>query len=172
MVMNMVLSSYGLEKYCNSLIESSFYMKRLIKYKSQGENETSIGLLPHTDKTFMSIISTNEVKGLQIKTPQGEWIDFEPSPSKFILLVGEAFMAWSNGKVYCPLHRVLARGNKERWSIGIFCFIRGILQVPEELLDHENPLKFKPFSNLEFLQYCKLQGASTNEAAIQTYCGI
>ncbi|KAG8388307.1 hypothetical protein BUALT_Bualt02G0111900 [Buddleja alternifolia] len=84
----------------------------------------------------------------------------------------ESCQAWSNGRVHSPLHRVLARGNKERWSIGIFCFIRGILQVPEELLDHENPLKFKPFSNLEFHQYCNLQGVSTTEPAIQTYCGI
>ncbi|KAG8388308.1 hypothetical protein BUALT_Bualt02G0112000 [Buddleja alternifolia] len=99
MVMKMVLSSYGLEKYSNSLIESSFYMKRLIRYKSQGENETSIGILPHRDKSFMSIISTNEVKGLQIETPQGEWIEFEPSPSKFILIVGEAFMVRSSNSI-------------------------------------------------------------------------
>ncbi|KAG8388309.1 hypothetical protein BUALT_Bualt02G0112100 [Buddleja alternifolia] len=92
-------NEHGVVEYCNSLIESSFHMKRLIKYKSQGENETSTGLLPHTDKTFMSIISTNEVKGLQIETPQGEWIDFEPSPSKFILTVGEAFMVRSSNSI-------------------------------------------------------------------------
>ncbi|KAI3463365.1 hypothetical protein Pfo_020028 [Paulownia fortunei] len=98
---------------------------------------------------FLTVISSHEVQGLQIKTPDGEWIDFEPSPSKFIVLVGEALM----------------------YSIGLFSFIRGILQLPEEFVDDENPLRFKSFSNLEFLEYCKNSG-STMDASIQTYCGI
>ncbi|KAK6127957.1 hypothetical protein DH2020_038307 [Rehmannia glutinosa] len=153
-VMEMLVSSYGLEKYYPPLVESSFYMTRLIKYHlpdKNNKNEINIGLRPHRDKGFLSVIGSNEVKGLQIQTPDGEWRDFEPSPSRFLILAGESLMGWSNGRIYSPLHRVIIRGGiKEKYSIGIFSFIRGILQVPEELVDHENPLKFKPFNTFFF----------------------
>ncbi|KAI3455377.1 hypothetical protein Pfo_012040 [Paulownia fortunei] len=170
-VMKMVASSYHLEKYYDPLIQSSFYMTRLMKYHPPGENESFIGIVPHRDKSFMAVIGTNEVKGLQIETRDGDWIDFEPSPGKFIVIVGEALMAWSNGRIYCPLHKVIARGTKEKYSIGVFSFVRGVLQVPEELVDDENPLKFKSFNNLEFLEYCK-EGGAKMKGAIQTYCGL
>ncbi|EYU24677.1 hypothetical protein MIMGU_mgv1a010266mg [Erythranthe guttata] len=174
-VMKMVVSSYGLDdKYYDNLVDSSLYMTRLIEYRPPGENESDIGLQSHRDKGFLTVIGTNEVRGLQIETPGGEWIDFEPSPSKFLVLAGEAFMAWSNGRIYSPLHRVVARGAEMeiRYSVGFFSFIGGILQVPEELVDNKNPLKFKPFNNLEFLEYCKNGGGPTTESAIITYCGI
>jgi isopenicillin N synthase-like dioxygenase len=170
-VMKMVIGSYGLDKYYDPLIQSSFYMTRIMKYNAPGKNESRIGIVPHRDKSFMTVIGTNEVKGLQIETPDGEWIDFEPSPSKFIVVVGEAMMAWSNGRLYCPLHKVVARGTEEKYSVGIFSFIRGILQVPEELVDDEHPLKFKSFSNLEFLESCR-EGGQCMRSAIHAYCGI
>ncbi|GFP95368.1 probable 2-oxoglutarate-dependent dioxygenase aop1 [Phtheirospermum japonicum] len=170
LVMKMVASSYDLEKYYDPLIQSSIYMTRLMRYQSPGE-KSSVGLVPHRDKSFMSVIGTNEVEGLEIETRDGNWIDYEPSLGKFIVIVGEALMAWSNGRIYCPLHKVTARGTKEKYSIGIFSFVRGVLQVPQELVDDQNPLKFKSFSNLEFLEYCKEGGAKMKEA-IQTYCGI
>ncbi|KAL8458118.1 hypothetical protein ACS0TY_035849 [Phlomoides rotata] len=169
-VMKMVVSSYGLEKYYDEIRESSFYMTRIMKY-GLSEKESDIGLVAHRDKSFMTVIGTNEVKGLQIETRDGDWIDFEPSVGKFIVIVCEAFMAWSNGRIYCPLHKVIARGKKEKYSIGIFSFVRDVLQVPEELVDDENPLKFKPFKNLDFLEYCK-EGGPKMEAAIHTYCGL
>ncbi|KAH6782121.1 hypothetical protein C2S51_007414 [Perilla frutescens var. frutescens] len=170
-VTKMVASSYGLEKYYEPLITSSFYMSRLMRYHSPGENNSSIGLIPHRDKNFVSIIGTNDVRGLEIQTRDGDWITFHPSPRKFILIVGEAFMAWSNGRLYCPLHKVVATREREKYSIGLFSFVNGVVKVLEELVDDDNPLKFKPFNHLDFLDYCKEGGEKMTEA-IQTYCGI
>lgn len=209
-VIKMVASCFGLEKYYEPLMESSLYVTRLMKYNSPGENQSGIGIVAHRDKSFMTVIDTNEVKGLEIETRDGHWIDYEPSPGKFIVIVGEAFMvrymfnfsndkrysfsdktknvvtylckylvtpfdivnqAWSNGRIYCPLHKVVARGTKDKYSIGVFSFIRGTLQVPEELIDDENPLKFKSFSNFEFVEHCR-EGGPKMAGAIQTYCGI
>ncbi|KAL3633007.1 hypothetical protein CASFOL_025991 [Castilleja foliolosa] len=171
LVMKMVTSSYNIEKHYDPLIQSSTYMTRLMRYEPPGENKSSVGLVAHRDKSFMSVISTNEVKGLEIETRNGDWIDYEPSRGKFIVIVGEALMAWSNGRIYSPLHKVTARGTKEKYSIGVFSFVHGVLQVPQELVDDENPLKFKCFDNLEFLEYCK-EGGEKMKGAIQTYCGI
>ncbi|CAA0839117.1 2-oxoglutarate (2OG) and Fe(II)-dependent oxygenase superfamily protein [Striga hermonthica] len=170
-VVKMVASSYNLEKCYDRLTQSSIYMTRLMRYHAPGESKSHIGIIPHRDKSFMAVIGTNEVEGLQIETRDGNWIEYEPSPGKFVVIVGEALTAWSNGRIYCPLHKVIARGAKEKYSIGIFSFVGGTLQVPDELVDEENPLRFRAFSNLEFLNYCK-EGGATMKGAIQAYCGI
>lgn len=91
--MKMVLTSYGLDDFHHPLSEeSSFYMTRIMKYHAPGETRAGIGLVPHRDKSFMAVIGTNEVEGLEIETPNGEWINFEPSPHRFIVIVGEALM--------------------------------------------------------------------------------
>ncbi|KAG6425975.1 hypothetical protein SASPL_110186 [Salvia splendens] len=168
-VMKMVTSSYGLERHYSTLETASFYMTRLMRYHAPGEGKSNIGILPHRDKSFLSVIGTNEVRGLEIETPDGDWIHFEPAPTKFIVVVGEALMAWSNGRIYCPLHKVVARGMKEKYSIGTFSFVRGILEVPQELVNDKNPLQFKPFNHLDFLDYCR-EGGSKMYGAIQGYC--
>lgn len=87
--MRMVLSSYGLEKHYDNLVDSSLYNTRLIKYRPPSQGEGDLGLQPHKDKNFHAVVGTNQVKGLQIETPDGEWVDFEPAPDRFIVLAGE-----------------------------------------------------------------------------------
>ncbi|KAL1551450.1 deoxypodophyllotoxin synthase-like [Salvia divinorum] len=167
-VMKMVTSSYRLERHYSPLETASFYMTRLMRYHAPGEGKSNVGILPHRDKSFLSVIGTNEVRGLEIETRDGDWIHFEPAPTKFIVVVGEALMAWSNGRIYCPLHKVVVRGIKEKYSIGTFSFVRGIVEVPQELVNDKNPLKFKPFNHLDFLEYCR-EGGSKMSGAIQSY---
>lgn len=95
MVMAMVSESYGIEKYYESLLGSTSYLLRLIKYRGPKENERNLGIVPHTDKSFMSILHQRQVKGLEIKTKDGEWIlvvDPSPSSSSFIVMAGDACM--------------------------------------------------------------------------------
>ncbi|KAK3020544.1 hypothetical protein RJ639_047456 [Escallonia herrerae] len=172
-VMKMVFESYGVDQmYCDALIQSSMYLMRFLKYQGPGvDDPNNIGLRPHIDKNFLAIIDTNQVKGLEIETRNGEWIGFEPSPSTYVVIAGEPFMAWSNGRVYAPLHRVAMRGTEVKYSVGLFSFMRKIIEVPEELVDEQHPLQFKPFNHLEFLQYCG-EGGKKFKNPINAYCGI
>ncbi|CAA3031867.1 probable 2-oxoglutarate-dependent dioxygenase AOP1 [Olea europaea subsp. europaea] len=81
----------------------------------------------------------------------------------------------SNGRIYAPIHdihEVVITGDKAKYSIGQFLFSNATIEVPPELVDDENPLKFKPFNHLEFLKYCKEGGQTMSKSAIETYCGI
>lgn len=87
----MVFESYGVKKYFDSHIKSTKNLLRLIKYnepKKGGVN--NIGAMSHTDKSFITILHQNDVKGLEIETKDGRWIDFEPFPSSFVVMAGEA----------------------------------------------------------------------------------
>lgn len=91
-VMKMVFDSYGVEKNREELLSSSFYLMRFLKYRTPKVDEmTNVGLHPHVDKTFLGIIDTNHVTGLEIEMRSGEWFTYEPLPSTstFLVIVGE-----------------------------------------------------------------------------------
>ncbi|KAI3789691.1 hypothetical protein L2E82_02494 [Cichorium intybus] len=175
-VMRMVFDSYGVDaKECDRLIESTLYLSRFMKYRSPREGEDVMGLFPHSDKSFLAVLD-DDVKGLEIKMKNGEWIYPEPSPSTFIVLAGEPFMAWSNGRIHAPVHQVAMRTlEKEvvRNSLGLFSFMRATVEVPEQLVDDdEHYLRFMPFNQIDFLKYVTTEEGKAAECAIKSYCGV
>ncbi|KDO58205.1 hypothetical protein CISIN_1g045288mg [Citrus sinensis] len=93
MVKRMVFESYGVDKYYDSVLESSTYLLRIMKYRCPETNEKNLGCDVHTDKSFITVLHQNEVNGLEIRTKDGCWIGFDdPTPSSFIVLAGDAFL--------------------------------------------------------------------------------
>ncbi|KAK2978843.1 hypothetical protein RJ640_030654 [Escallonia rubra] len=150
MVTRMVFDNFGVEKYHKSHVEASTYILRVIKYRDPQSSETNIGCGAHADMSFTTILHQNQVSGLQIKTKDGEWIDVAPSTdSSFIVMAGYPFTVWSNGKVHAPVHQVVMKGDKTRYSVALFSYGTGVIQPPEEFIDEEHPLKYKPFDNIQ-----------------------
>lgn len=174
MVMRMVSETYGVEKDCESLLGSMYYLLRLIKYRPSQENEKNMGLFPHTDQTFMSILHQRQINGLEIRTKNGDWILVDSlSPSSFVVMAGDVCMAWTNGRIESPQHRVIISGKEERYSLGLFAFIRDfIVHVPEKLVDDEHPLQFKPFDPYKYIHFCHTKEGGRSNCQIKSYCGI
>ncbi|KAL7604173.1 hypothetical protein Lser_V15G17979 [Lactuca serriola] len=174
-VMRMVAKSYGIEENCESLLESSVHVLRFMKYLCpQGDEGNPLGVVPHTDISFMTILHEKQVKGLQIKTKEGQWIEVDPSPSSFIVMAGDVCMAWTNGRIEAPYHRVMMQGKEERYSLGIFTFIRGLnIQIPQKLIDEDNPPRFKEFDHYKYIHYHRYTNdGKKSECPIESYCGI
>ncbi|KAL4387196.1 hypothetical protein GQ457_09G006200 [Hibiscus cannabinus] len=154
----MVFESYGVGKYYDSHIESTEYLLRMLNYRVAHEDERDINACPdHTDKSFMTILHDNEVAGLQIQTKDGDWIGVEPSGSSFLVMAGDALLAWSNGRIHSPVHRVITtEAEKERYSLAFFSFSGETIQTPKELVDEVHPLLYKPFENMDLLRLYSL----------------
>lgn len=61
-----------------------------------------------------------------------------------------------------------------RYSVGLFSFCKGLIEVPKELIDEKHPLRFKPFDNFGLLHYflaAQKRGLGM-ESSIQAYCGV
>ncbi|PWA86689.1 oxoglutarate/iron-dependent dioxygenase [Artemisia annua] len=128
------------------------------------------------DKSFMTVIHQREEgKSLEIQAKDGEWIQVDLSPSSFIVMAGDVCMAWSNGRIQAPYHKVMMQGNKDRYSLVLSSFIRDLkIEVPQELIDEDHPLQFKAFDHYEYIQYVDsntIQGVRLQDA-IKSYCGI
>ncbi|GFY96302.1 2-oxoglutarate (2OG) and Fe(II)-dependent oxygenase superfamily protein [Actinidia rufa] len=173
MVKKMVFQSLSVEKYYESHVESVSYLLRLKKYYGPMTDKTILGFPSHTDKSFFTILhQINQVDGLEVQTKDGEWIRVNPSPSSFIVFVGDSFYAWSNGRVHCPQHRVMMSGNEDRYSIALFSFSSEIVQCPKELVDEGHPLLFKPFDQMDLLRFYATEEGQKAESTLKAYCDM
>ncbi|XP_030457708.1 deoxypodophyllotoxin synthase-like [Syzygium oleosum] len=173
-VVRMLFESYGVEKHCESHVEATTYLLRFLNYRKPENDEANLAFVTHTDKSFISILHQNHVRGLELRNKDGEWIGFEPSPSSFVVLAGDACMAWSNNRVRPGYHRVVMKGNEARYALGFFSFRGGLIETPEELIDAEHPMQYKPFDHVGLLRF--YDSVDIRERAKHTmtkaYCGV
>ncbi|CAL0299488.1 unnamed protein product [Lupinus luteus] len=145
---------------------STSYLLRVLAHKAPEDSMPQLGFVSHTDKSFTTILHQNHVNALMVETKDGNWIDVDfSSPASFVVMAGDALMVWSNDRIKSPIHKVVMNGNETRYSLGLFAFYKGILEVPEELIDDEHPLQYKPFDHLALLNF-------TYSAHIKAYCGV
>ncbi|XP_062016831.1 probable 2-oxoglutarate-dependent dioxygenase AOP1 [Rosa rugosa] len=171
-IRRMILESLGLEKYLEEHIGSTNYLLQVMKYKGPQTSETKP--YTHTDKNIVTILHQNQVEGLEVQTKDGKWINVKPSPESFIAMIGDSLDAWTNGRLHCPHHRHPMTGNEAKYSTALFSFPKAgyIIKAPEEVVDEEHPLLFKPFDNVEFLGFCFSEAGQRAQSALKTYCGV
>ncbi|GAA0168240.1 oxygenase [Lithospermum erythrorhizon] len=172
-IRRMVLESLGLSKYIDEHMESTNYLLRVMKYTAPQTNHSQLGLSAHTDKNIVTILCGNQVKGLEVETKDGEWIEVNPEPGHFVVMIGDSLVAWTNGRLHSPNHRVMMTGNDARYSAGLFSVPKAgyVIKAPEELVDEEHPLLFKPFDHVEFLKFYYTEAGQRAQYALKTYCG-
>ncbi|KAL6283249.1 hypothetical protein ACE6H2_014178 [Prunus campanulata] len=173
MVTRMIFESYGMEKYYDSYVGSVSYLLRLLKNRTPQENEPSLGFVAHTDKSFTTLLyQNNQANGLEVETKSHEWIRAEFPPSSFLVMAGDALMAWSNDRILSPNHRVIMSGNEARYSLAQFAFSKGEIHVPEELADEQHPLRYKSFDHPGLLVFFRTNEGYVSNSAIKAYCGV
>ncbi|KAI4370950.1 hypothetical protein MLD38_019236 [Melastoma candidum] len=173
LIRKMVLESLGCEKYLNEHLGSSRYHFRWNKYEPTGTDDRKLLLNPHTDRSFLGILYQNGVDGLEIQTKDGEWNFVQQQPNSFIVIVGDSFHAWSNGRLRTPMHRVTLGGFDTRYSIGIFALPKPecVVSAPDEVVDTEHPLRYRPFEIGEYFDYSN-SSVAQGEPRLKSFCGI
>lgn len=174
MVRTMVIESLNLEKYMEEHMDLTSYLIRVMKYRAPEKDESNVGLLSHADKNMLTILHQNEVEGLQVQKKDGEWIKVKLSSNSFVVMVGETFRVWTNGRLHAATHKVVMSGDKSRFSVGFFSVPKWekILQAPEEMVDEEHPLLFKPFKYGEFMKFFSLEENVNDKFGLEKYCGV
>jgi isopenicillin N synthase-like dioxygenase len=94
---------------------------RLLHYPPQrdaAEGDLSVGR--HSDYEALTILAQDAVGGLQVRTPDGGWINVRPRPDAFVLNVGEMLTRWTNDLLPATPHRVLSPRDRHRYSVAFF----------------------------------------------------
>ncbi|OZJ03339.1 hypothetical protein BZG36_04216, partial [Bifiguratus adelaidae] len=99
---------------------------KVVRYPSMTDEKDKpeahgLGVGPHKDYGFLTILMQDDVGGLQVQSPQGEWIDATPIPNTFIINVGETFERATQRCFKATTHRVLNNSSgKDRISVPVF----------------------------------------------------
>ena len=78
------------------------------------------GLAPHTDYGGLTLLAQEKIGGLQIRMPNGTWVDVPPKPDMFILNIGDMMRLISNECLIATPHRVMNLSGVKRYSVPLF----------------------------------------------------
>ncbi len=80
-----------------------------------------IGIYPHTDYGFFTILAQDDVGGLEIQTVDGRWIEAPHIPGTFVVNIGDAMARWTNDAFNSSPHRVINKSaTRDRYSVALF----------------------------------------------------
>ncbi|XP_015161121.1 LOW QUALITY PROTEIN: 2-oxoglutarate-dependent dioxygenase AOP2-like [Solanum tuberosum] len=155
-----------IQSYSEQLAELDQTIRRMIM--------ESLGVEKYMDEHMNSTNFQDQVNGLQVLTKDGQWKNLDPTPNTFTVIVGDSLHAWTNGRMHAPYHRVMMRGKETRYSVGLFSTPKAgyIIKAPEELVDEEHPLLYKPYNHGEFHAFSYSEKGMKCESALKTYCGV
>jgi isopenicillin N synthase-like dioxygenase len=94
---------------------------RLLHYPAPPRgSDPEIGAGEHTDYGNLTLLATDAVGGLEVRTRAGQWIEAPVVASAFIVNIGDCLMRWTNDVYVSTPHRVVNRSLMERYSIAFF----------------------------------------------------
>ena len=106
----------------------------------------------HTDYGALTILlGQDRPGGLQVRTPDGGWIDARTNPHSFVINIGDLMMRWSNDTWLSNQHRVVnpppgSGGAARRLSFAYFCNPNDDLMIEclSTCQSAERPVKYPP----------------------------
>jgi len=112
------------------------------------DKDSNLGIHPHTDAGALTVLAQDEVPGLQVNKG-GAWHTVVPAKNSFIINIGDMMQVWSNDRFVAPEHRVLASGDKARFSAPYF-YNPSYSSICAPLVEDPKDARYKPISWDEF----------------------
>jgi isopenicillin N synthase-like dioxygenase len=137
-------------------LDRSLATLRLLHYPAMPadapEGQLSAG--EHTDYGNITLLATDNVGGLEVKTRGGEWIAAPVISGAFVVNIGDCLMRWTNDIYVSTPHRVVNRSGRERYSIAFFLDPNPdarVAAIPSCVPEGEKP-KYPPISAADYLK--------------------
>ena len=92
------------------------------RYPKCPEPERAMGLAPHTDSGFITLITQSAgVPGLQLlRRGPDRWVTVPAPPGAFVVVLGDLFQVLTNGRYRSALHRAVVNRERDRISVPYF----------------------------------------------------
>lgn len=80
----------------------------------------AIGLFPHTDGDFCTILPASAAPGLEVCLTDGRWVRPHISPDEILVNSGDMLRRWTNNRYLSALHRAACYAGVDRLSLPVF----------------------------------------------------
>uniref|UniRef100_A0A0D9XAW9 Fe2OG dioxygenase domain-containing protein n=1 Tax=Leersia perrieri TaxID=77586 RepID=A0A0D9XAW9_9ORYZ len=123
-------------------------------YPECPQPELTLGMPPHSDYGFLTLVLQDDVAGLQVMH-DGDWLTVDPLPGSFVVNVGDHLEILSNGRYRSVLHRVRVNSKRLRVSVASFHSVAAdrVVSPAPELIDDEHPRRYMDTDLATFLAY-------------------
>ncbi|OVA06044.1 Oxoglutarate/iron-dependent dioxygenase [Macleaya cordata] len=119
-------------------LESRIMLGQYYPYCPQPD--LTVGIVPHTDQSIVTLLVQDQVGGLQVKHGE-EWVNVKPIEGAITVNVGDFLQVISNDKYKSGEHRVLANGSlNSRVSIPFFFHPAASNNTELDTTDYYGPL--------------------------------
>ncbi|KAG7397959.1 Envelope glycoprotein [Phytophthora boehmeriae] len=131
--------------------DNSSYL-RLNYYPKTPEPEKTMGVYHHTDSGALTVLlQDDEVASLQAFHRDSQtWTNVPPRKGTYTINIGDMVQIWSNDQFKAPLHRVLASGDADRYSVPFFYNPSYKTQVEPIVVKEGDVAKYRPLSWRQF----------------------
>ena len=95
---------------------------RALHYREIGD-ETPAGALragAHSDYGTLTILRTDDISGLEVRRPDGTWLEIVPRTDTFVVNLGDSIAQWTNDRWRSTVHRVSLADPAPRHSLAFF----------------------------------------------------
>src|SRR5262249_7179492 len=120
---------------------------RMLHYPPQAVVEDNqFGQAPHTDNSFMTVLAREDVPGLAVRLPSGEWFPPPVIPGTFLVNLGNMMRRFSNDRFLSTPHGVLNDSGRDRYSIAYFHSpnVDAVIAPASTCVGPDNPAKYPP----------------------------
>lgn len=128
---------------------------RLLSYPARPPHSPDdlYGSSPHTDYGFLTLLLQDDAGGLQVRSPDGTWLDAPPLPGSFVMNSGDMLHRMSNGRLLSTPHRVINRSGRARYSCPYFfdTDLRSIIEPCASWVGPDDPARFDPLVYGDFV---------------------
>ena len=134
--------------------ESQFTF-RLTHYPPVQAEPNQFGIAPHTDANFLTFLAQSDVPGLQVRMPDGSWIDVPYIAGSYAVNTGDMMVRWTNGRFKSTPHRALPPVGRDRYAIPFFLgpHVDTVIECLPTCQGPENPAQFPPIAYGDYLTW-------------------
>jgi isopenicillin N synthase-like dioxygenase len=120
---------------------------RFLHYPPQEtDDDEQFGQGPHTDNSFVTMLARQDVPGLAVRLPSGEWLAPPVIPGTFLVNLGNMMKRWSNDRFLSTPHGVLNDSGTDRYSIAFFYSpnVNATIACLPSCVTADNPARYEP----------------------------
>lgn len=113
------------------------------------------GLSGHTDFESFTIVTQNDIAGLEVLSKAGHWIKAPPVPGSFVINIADCLMRQTNDYFKSTVHRVINQSGNERYSIPFFFGFDTTMKLEpvSSCISEENPAKYPTMTSGEYFEW-------------------